>query len=283
MSSLVSFVVMTIRPTLFLFLYVITQTYAQEQRVTISGRIMSDAQSKENIHILNKNSGKGTISIVNGDFSIAVKENDTLVFSGIQFYKKEVIIIKEFLNSRKIIVQLFQKINELDEVEIRAHNLSGNLVTDAKNVKDSISPVNPSALDFSMIDFSQPVIYEVDRTKPPDPTNLTNPNIPVGGDVIGLLSFVLDPLIGEIRKIGKRKRRIKHENYLYKENTKETPNNIVNELGEHFFIEKLNIQRDKIDSFIEHCESKGILDLYIKGRKMEVIDILIKESKNYKK
>ena len=274
---------MTIRPTLFVFLYVITQSYAQEQVVIISGIILSNATLKENIHILNKNSNKGTISNKNGGFTIPVKENDTLIISGIQFYKKEILITKNIIENKTVIVSIFQKINELQEVEINIYNLSGHLVIDAKNIKDSISKVNPMALDFSMIDFSQPVINLVDRTKPLDPTNLTNPNIPVGGDVIGLLSFVLDPLIGEISKIGQRKRRKKHEKYLYEKETKETPNNLVDELGERFFIETLNIQRDKIDSFIEHCKSKGILDLYIKGRKIEVIDILIKESKNYKK
>ena len=272
---------MTIRSTLFIFLFVTTLFYSQEQRVTISGRLISDAQSKENIHILNKNSNKGTISNKNGDFTISVKANDTLIITGIQFFKKEIRITKDIIENKTVSIIIFQKINELDEVELKANKLSGHLTTDAKNVKDSISKVNPMALDFSMIDFSQPVIYETDRTKPLDPTNLTNPNIPVGGNVLGLLSFVLDPIIGEISKIGQRKR--EHEKYLFEKKIKETPNIMVNELGERFFIETLNIQRDNIDSFIEHCKSKGILDLYIKGRKIEAIDILIIESKNYKK
>lgn len=269
--------------TFFLFICTIIQTNAQENRVLISGSIISDTQTEENIHIHNKNSQKGAISNHQGEFSIPVKENDTLVFSGIQFYKKEIFITKQILINRKIHVELFQKINELDEVEVRTLNLSGNLIIDTKNIKDSISMVNPMALDFSMIDFSKPVIYEIDRTKPPDPRNLTNPHIPIGGNILGLLSFVLDPLMDEVVKIGQRKRRLKQEKYLYQKEVKKSHENIVNDLGESFFIKTLKIPREEIDDFIRHCKSKGIIDLYIKHRKVEVIDILIKESKNYNK
>lgn len=271
--------------TYLLFICAIIQTQAQKKRVIISGTIINDSKSLVNIHILNKNSRKGTISNNQGKFRIPVKVNDILIFSGVQFYKKELLITNIIVANRRITVTLFQKINELDEVEIRTHNLSGNLITDAKNVKDFVSNVNPMALDFSMIDFSMPVINdidEIDRMKPPDPNSLTNPNIPVGGNILGLLSFVLDPVMDKIAKIGQRKRRLKHEKYLYEKDIKNSHDNIVNDLGESFFIETLKIPREEIDDFIEHCESQGIIDLYINNRMIEVIDILVKESKNYK-
>ncbi|MCF6348121.1 MAG: hypothetical protein L3J20_07465 [Flavobacteriaceae bacterium] len=171
-------------------------------------------------------------------------------------------------------------------MEVKAHNLSGSLFNDARNVKDSVSKISSGTLDFSMIDFSKPVVNdldEIDRLKPPNPNNLTNPNIPIGGNVLGLLKFALDPLIGEISKIGQRKRRLKYEKYKYEEKVKETPNNIVGYLGENFFIETLKIPREEIDGFLEYCKSKGIIDLYIKDRRMEVIDLLIKKSSEYRK
>jgi len=277
---------MTKLPILFIFCLVIIKINAQENRINISGKINSDALSVENIHILNKISTKGTISNKYGEFTIPVKENDTLVFSGIQFYKKEITITNQLIKNKIITIELFQKINELDEVEIKAHNLTGDLVTDANNIKKPVSKVGKGALDFSMIDFSKPVINdidEIDRLKPPNPNNLTNPNIPIGGNVLGLLKFALDPLMGEISKIGQRKRRLKKEKHLYKKEAIETPNNIVDYLGESFFIETLKIPREEIDAFIEYSKSKGIIDLYIKNHKIEVIDILIKESLNYKK
>ena len=104
--------------TFFLFICTIIQAQTQGNRLAIYGRITSDAPLIENIHILNKNSNKGTISNINGGFYIPVKENDTLVISGIQFYKKEIRITKQLINSKKVIVTLFQKVNELQEIEI---------------------------------------------------------------------------------------------------------------------------------------------------------------------
>jgi len=248
--------------TFLTFFFVILQCYAQEKQTVISGKISSDSLSVENIHIINKNSNKATISNQYGEFKISVKVNDTLVFSGIQFYTKEVLITQLLIKSNMITVTLFQKVNQLDEVEVKAHDLSGNLVTDANNVKDSVSKVNSIALDFSMIDFSKTVISdidEIDRRKPPDISRLVNPHLQIG---IGA-SFT----IGSIKK----------------KRTPTIPEKIRADLGNAFFTKTLKIPLEQIDFFIDYCKSKGIIDLYIKNRKIEVIDILIKESITYRK
>ena len=58
---------------------------------------------------------------------------------------------------------------------------------------------------------------------------------------------------------------------------------MVIEFGESFFIETLKIPREEIDDFIEYCKSKGISELYANNQKIEVIDLLLKESKVYRK
>ena len=64
---------------------------AQDSRIIIKGSIMSDSIFVDNTHIVNKNSNKGSISNNYGEFSISVKENDTLLISGIQYYNKIII------------------------------------------------------------------------------------------------------------------------------------------------------------------------------------------------
>ncbi len=196
--------------TFFLFFSAVIQNHAQENRIVTSGKINSDALSIENIHILNKNSKKGTISNKYGEFKIPVKVNDTLIFSGIQFYKKEIRITEQLIKNKVITIELFQKINELDEVEIKVHNLLGNLVTDANSVKDSVSKVNSLAFDFSMIDFSKPVVLDIDEFSR-SRTSSNKQLMPGGGNILGLLGLMFDPLMGEISKIGQRKRRLKKE------------------------------------------------------------------------
>ena len=270
---------------LILFYFVVFQAIAQDNRVLLSGRITSDT-SVENIHILNKTSDKGTISNTHGEFKIYVKENDTLIFSGIQFYYKEVPITKQQYTSRLLIVELFQRLNQLDEVEVKMHDLSGNLALDSEKIKDSTSKVGGSALDFSMIDFSKPVLLDIDKMssiQAPDAEKLTNPHIPVGGNVLGLLGLALDPLINELDKIGEHRRKRKLKERIYEQKVKDAPENIITYLGEPFFIETLKIPREEINDFITYCNPKGITALYVKNRKIELIDILITESNKYLK
>jgi len=269
--------------TFILLLSISTKIFTQEKQIVISGNIISDALSVENIHILNKASNKGTITNKYGEFKIPVKANDTLVFSGIQFYTKEVLITQQLIKNKSIIIKLFQKTNELDEVEVKAHNLSGNLITDANKVKDSISKLNSLAFDFSMIDFSKPIVLGIDefsRSTTSSDKQLT----PSGNvNVLAILGLVLNPLFKEVGKIGKKRKQRKNEERVYQKNAMNAPEKIIVELGEAFFTETLKIPSEEIIDFIGFCESKGIIAFYIEGKKMEVIDILIKESIVYQK
>jgi hypothetical protein len=73
------------------FLYVLT-AFSQNDRLLIYGKISVDSLSQENIHIVNKNAKKGTVTNIHGEFQIPVKVSDTLLFSAIQFEYKELII-----------------------------------------------------------------------------------------------------------------------------------------------------------------------------------------------
>lgn len=63
-----------------------------EGRSQITGKIVNDSLPVSGIHILNKNTKYGVVSNENGKFKIDVGLNDTLVFSGIQFYEKIIVI-----------------------------------------------------------------------------------------------------------------------------------------------------------------------------------------------
>jgi len=80
---------MTKQLTVIFFIALFYQSQAQILRHAIIGRISNDSISVESIHILNKNTKKGTISNQYGLFKIPVGVNDTLVFEGIQFKQKK--------------------------------------------------------------------------------------------------------------------------------------------------------------------------------------------------
>ncbi len=266
---------------LIIALFFIASIHAQDNRILIKGMVLCDSIPVENVHILNKNSKKGTISNEKGGFKIYVKENDILLFSDIQFYRVEKQISIQQLKSKTIIVDLLPKTNTLAEVELKVHDLSGDLNTDSKKFIIPEPKENSTALNFSIYDFSIPSLSvgkQIDPDRMPDPTN---PNVPIGGDIIGLAAFILKPLTKEIKKIGKTKRNLKEIEKIYELNSKSAPEKIRNEFGDTFFIETLNISINQIDAFIIFCESKGIIDLYLKNKKIEMIDVFLKESKNF--
>jgi len=275
---------MTKQLTFLLFIGVFYQTNAQIVRRSIIGRISNDSISVESIHIVNKNTKKGTISNKYGMFKIPVKVNDTLVFDGIQFQKKELRITKKMFKSKTVDVILAQKINKLQTVEIKNINLSGELLNDAKKVKKPVSMVSKNALDFSNIDFNVvDNIDAIDRMEAPNPFKGTNAQAQPGGNILGLLGFVLKPAINGISKIGRRKRKLKHAKKKRQKIALTVPNKIRAEFGDTFFVNQLKIPKNKIDAFILYCESKGIVDLYMNDKKIELIQVLIKESKVFKK
>jgi hypothetical protein len=263
----------------------VANSYAQEKRITIDGIIQSEEIEEielEDIHIFNKNSRKGTISHANGEFEIDVKENDTLLFTGIQFYSREVPITKIVIQQKKLFTVLFLRINELREIELREHNLDGTLLTDSNKAPDSVSKIStkvsgPWEVDFNVVDD-----YDaVDRVRPPDAASLTNPNIPVGGNILGLVSFITKPIVQGIKDLREDRRKSKYLDRVYEQQTSEALVNIEKEFGEDFFIKTLKIPKLQIEPFLKHCESLGIIDLYLTDKKIEVIDLMLKERENY--
>lgn len=98
------------------------------QTTTINGQIIAD-DDVDGIHILNNTSSTFTISNSKGEFSIAVKLHDTLMFSGVSYDVKEVIVGQDLINSKSITIYLIEKINVLDEVVV-GKILTGNLSSD---------------------------------------------------------------------------------------------------------------------------------------------------------
>ncbi|HBS11857.1 MAG TPA: hypothetical protein DEO36_04835, partial [Flavobacteriaceae bacterium] len=192
---------------LLILIFFSIKVYTQNQRITIYGNIKSDIKQLENIHIINKNTNKGTITDTKGRFQVLVKEKDTLIFSGIQFYYLEITIDKQNIRNKTITIDLLQKINVLDEVNVK-HNLTGNLLIDAANIKDSISKVKDGVLDFSNIDYNLVgnITDEFSRSRTSNDQQLMpnmNPNL------IVIASLIIKPIAKQVTKIGATRRNLK--------------------------------------------------------------------------
>ncbi len=245
---------------LFLFMVSVgTTMYGQVNRILILGKITSDTTAVENVHIINKNSQKGTISNKNGEFQIPVTKNDTLIFSAIQFKYHELIITQALLNSKEIIIKLTNELTILDEVLVKQHNLSGYLQNDIENTS---------------------LKHHVDAFTLNLPNACKGPKNEV--DVIRLRQGQYSGTIGQL--YGWISGDLKNLKKLEKLETERlTLDKIRQFIKDAYFINELNIPKDHISHFLYYCKSRGVITLFEEDKKNEIVTILHEESKRYKK
>jgi hypothetical protein len=230
---------------------------AQKDSVIIDGVITGDSLSLENIHIINLNSKKGTVSNALGQFQIAVKLNDIIFFSGLQFSNKEIKITKLHLERKKIALNLTEKNNELPEVVIENMAVSLGLPNAGKK------PLNK--LERNLNAYSQKktpiVILEMLLGK-------------FGG---------IDDLYNIISGNRKRDRKLKKllDDDKQRKINQEYILEIRNHFQDNFFLKTLHISKENINGLIGYCLPKGIVPLFKEERYLEIIDILIKNKEEY--
>jgi len=247
---------------LIIFLTLLFIPYGHGQRISISGSVKSDINGLENIHVINVNSNKGTITTSKGEFKLFVKENDTLHFSGIQFENKKICITNLDVLNKSITIYLISKVNRLDEIVIK----------EPKNIAVELGLPNAGKKKLTKLEARE--IYYSQASVP----------------VIILLTLLNKK--GSIEDLyhiisGNRKRDRKLKALLEADKLAAYNQKAIQKMRFYFkdvfFTKTLEIPEDKIDYFIEYCLAKGIIDLYIKERNLEIMDILIKESEAYLK
>jgi len=235
---------------------------SQKNRKNIIGKIFIDSLSTaiENVHVINKNSQKGTISNRFGEFQIPVKVNDTLIFSAIQFRYKEFIITAFDVNQKTIFISLQSKINRLNEIILKKPE---NMAMELNLPNAGKKPLNKleSRLNYYSQKSVPIVILEAIFNKQ-------------GGinDIYNIVS-------------GNRKRdwkltKLIDEGKLREYNQKEIQK-IRLYFKDDFFIRALHIPKEEINLFLESSIKYNIINMFNSKKIIELIDILIKESKSY--
>lgn len=107
--------------------------FANAQVVDIHGEITA-ISDVDGIHIMNKTSSRFTISDADGTFTIPAKLNDTILFSGISYQTKEIVVTNFIIASKQMPVYLEELVNALDEVVV-GKILTGDLLSDIKNAQ----------------------------------------------------------------------------------------------------------------------------------------------------
>ena len=232
----------------------------QENRILISGRVKNDTIPIENVHIINKNSQKGSITNHLGQFKITVTDKDTLMISDIQYENKIIVVNQDHLLTKYLEINLLELTNELDEVLVQQFDdMSEELGLPNAGKK----PLNK--LERNLNHYSQKstpiVILEALLFKPGGIDDIYN-------------------IISGNRKQDRKLKALIEEDQRTAQN-QEYVKKIKEHFQEDFFINSVKIEQEHISNYIYYCLPQGIGALYDKGRLIEVIDIFLKSKESY--
>ena len=224
---------------------------AQETRVPLRGKVLYRGANVPNENVINATAETATITNEDGEFLILVKEGDQLVFTAVNYQLEVVDITAEILRNNRLVVEVTEKITELDEV-----------VVSPENQKKFLEMQNEDFKGFE---------YEIDRGTEVE-------NIAMSRTERGMRDGLN---IGNIFKLLYKSLAKKKE-----EDGKAEPLKVSEVLrhvyDDEFFVVDLKLPQDKIDSFLLYCDDRVPSSALLKKEnEFQLIDFLVTHSKTY--
>ena len=109
--------------SLLLIILFINPSFSQvDYRTWIKGKVLYKNVSVPSANVINNTSQAATTTNNDGEFEIEVKLNDKLLFSSVQYQIREINITKDILQKNRIVIDVNDKITELDEVVVTPEN-----------------------------------------------------------------------------------------------------------------------------------------------------------------
>ncbi|MES2238760.1 MAG: hypothetical protein V4497_00730 [Bacteroidota bacterium] len=103
-----------------IFVLFTTAVLAQQNNPTeLKGRINAYVSNLEGIYAINLQTEQSVLTDELGNFTVKASVGDTLVFSGMQFKRKEVVLCAEDFEKKLLDVHLAALVNQLNEVVVR--------------------------------------------------------------------------------------------------------------------------------------------------------------------
>ena len=100
------------------FLLSLMQFSFSQERELIQGKVIYRNIDVPAANVITNTSQVSTITNDQGEFEIFAKEGDEIIFSSVQYIIRTVKVNAEILKNKRIIVQINQRVRELDEVVI---------------------------------------------------------------------------------------------------------------------------------------------------------------------
>ncbi len=229
-----------------------------QDRQRIYGKIIADSINNTTVNVVNITAKRGVISRPGGQFNLWVKKGDTLLFTGVKYRHKRVIITDSVLQKEKWTVYLKNALYVLPEVSVSSLGLTGNLREDEKKLK----PFNQAKEGFPH------------TAKPITPAERRLYTASTGGGLIPL-----DPIINMITgRMAMIKKQVANEHL---EADKKRVFKIV---PRWFFLDELKIDKDRLYLFIHYClDFKEFKEKLHAKNTLVLMDYLRKKAIDFKK
>jgi len=265
---------------LILILVLITSfMHSQEiERVKVKGKIIVEANDIEGITVYNTSSEKGTITDIDGNFTIEAGLNDRIEISALQFKKFIIAVDEGVVEQRKMTIFMVEEVNKLPEVVITPYDLSGNIIVDINRVRTLNLPFEADNFNLNKVPVEQTPDYK-SSVQNQFVRGAGGKSDMLGGDMIGLVGFLLKPLF---KKKDKKTDIEKYQDRVQAANKDFEVLDLRLMYSNDYIYRMFGIPQDKVNEFIVFVEDNGLdYDLLKEGREMEFIDFLVQQSNSF--
>ena len=233
-------------------LIAINFSYSQDDyRTWIKGKVLYKNVNVNSANVINNTSQQATTTNEEGEFEIEVKLNDKLIFSSVQYQIIELNITKEILQKNRIVIDVNEKVTELDQVVVTPDDKEKFL-----DLKEE---------EFKRFD------YTFDKSTRVNNVINEEGKLKNGVNFVNLYRLISKSITDQSQE--------KSINFKYR------PSDLLRELYDDiFFTKNLMIPDDKINEFLLYCDDNFPDRILLqKDNEFELIEFLVKQSKKFVK
>jgi len=236
------------KTVLFILLSLSFVAFSQEKRVILRGKLMYRNSNVIAANVINNSNQNNTITDTNGEFEIIAGVGDEIIFSSVEFKIRTVRITKEIMKKNRLVVEVNERVNFLDEVVISPENTE-------------------KFLDLKEEEFKK-VDYVDDKSTAIENEIIRKNQLYRGINIVNIAKLLAKVL---------RESKIDEEIKL-------TPSKALPLVFDNkFFISDLGLKNFEIITFLELMDEKQeIKRLLKKNKEFELIEYLFNESKKFK-
>jgi hypothetical protein len=219
-------------------------------RRPLRGQVIYRNVPVPNENVINTTAERATITNDKGEFLIYVREGDELVFTAVNYQIEILKVTAEILKRNRLVVEVNEKVTELDEVTVSPENQKKFLQLQNEEFKE--------------------YVYETDATSEFRNVAL-DPNVQMRDGLNFVNIFKALFLSGNDNTASER-----------------APLKVSEVLrqvyDDDFFVRDLDLPQDKIDAFLLFCDTKlPAQSLLRKDNEFQLIDFLVNQSKEFRK